>query len=75
MSEEELAAKIANDINEGIDGGETRKMLREAIKFWAMKASITASELALAKTEMTVLKLQKELGVPWKGTDKTEEQS
>ena len=31
----ELAAKISNDISEGIDCGESREVLRMAIAYWA----------------------------------------
>ncbi len=32
---EELATKVANDISEGIDNGETRHQLRQCISWWA----------------------------------------
>jgi hypothetical protein len=57
----DLAAKIANDINEGIDCRETRATLRDVVRWWSMQHCVTASELSLRKTDIVVGKLAVQL--------------
>ena len=44
QEQQELAAKISNDIAENIDGGETRKQLRMAVAYWADMANVWAQQ-------------------------------
>ncbi len=50
----ELAAKLSNDIHEGIDCGETRAQLRAAISWWSMHACKTHSWKSLAETDLSL---------------------
>ena len=54
QKQQELAAKISNDIAEDIDGGETRKQLRMAVAYWADMANVGAQQAADAMHKLMV---------------------
>ena len=49
-----LAEKIANDVNEGIDGQEPRHDLRMAIAYWADAATVEARKRATIEADLAV---------------------
>lgn len=57
----ELAAKIKNDIAEGIDCGESRKQLMEAVAYWANVASENAQRLAMAESRLAVVQIMRKM--------------
>lgn len=57
----DLAAKISNDIAEGIDCGETRKVLRDAIDFWATVADAECRARARAESKLAIFRSAKGL--------------
>ncbi len=52
---EERYASISNDISEGIDNGESRKVLRETVKYYASRYCVAASNLATAESNLTCI--------------------
>jgi hypothetical protein len=54
----DLAAKISNDISEGIDCGEGRKSLRMAVAYWADQYSQEVIRRVGAEDELLILKLK-----------------
>lgn len=57
----ELAAKISNDIAEGIDCGESRKTLRMAIAYFADVACEEARRRAAAESKVELFRCAKRL--------------
>ena len=55
--QENRALSISNDISEDIDNGETRKELREAIRWWANLAAEQGQELGLLRFNMKIIKI------------------
>ena len=51
----DLAHKLANDISEGIDAGESRQKLREAIAYWADEATDQCQMRVMAESDMQVV--------------------
>ena len=54
----DLAAKISNDISEGIDCGESRKALRMAVDYWADQYSKEVNRRVVVEDELLTLKLK-----------------
>lgn len=52
----EFAAKVANDVTEDIDCRETRKQLREVIRFWSLEHCRESGRRALAQSENVTLR-------------------
>jgi hypothetical protein len=57
----ELAAKIDNDIAEGIDCGESRAKLRLAVAYWADVACAESQRRAAAESQIEIFKSAKSL--------------
>jgi hypothetical protein len=57
----ELAAKISNDVAEGIDCGESRAKLRLAAAYWADTACTEAQHRAAAESQIEIFKSAKGL--------------
>jgi len=58
---EEMAAALANDIAEGIDNGESRRKLRQAVTYFAMKAHYEQQARLLVESRLKVMTLGLEL--------------
>lgn len=56
-----LAAKISNDIAEGIDCGETSKQLRMAVAYFADVASVQCQRAAAAESRLEFYRIAKQI--------------
>jgi hypothetical protein len=65
QSTAELAAQISNDIAEGIDNGETRKELREAVAHFANLAFEETKKREAAELELKYLKRKNQMLEWW----------
>lgn len=54
-----LAAKISNDIAEGIDGGETRNCLRMAVAYYADLACVNLQRAVAAEDHLRYLRFSR----------------
>lgn len=54
-AEQELAAKISNDIAEGIDCGESRQVLRMAVAHWTDEACDQAQRREVAESKLSII--------------------
>lgn len=59
--EAELAAKISNDIAEGIDCGESRHDLRMAVSYFAEMASMEAGHRVVAESNLGLFRIAKSM--------------
>lgn len=59
--EAELAAKLSNDIAEGIDCGECRTDLRKAIAYWADVAAVEGQRRAAMESQLAIFRSAKAL--------------
>ena len=57
----DLAEKIANDVSEGIDAGESREVLRLAVRYWSDAASREAVRCASAEDKLKVARYAKRI--------------
>lgn len=60
----ELAAKVSNDVNEGIDAGETRAQLRQVLHWWSRQACEAHAWRNLAETDLVTAQLAIRLLLP-----------
>ncbi len=55
----ELAAKIANDIHEGINCGESQSTLRMVVDYWSCVATDLQNDLSIQRSGKTIRLLEK----------------
>lgn len=60
----EFAAKIANDISEEIDCGETRAQLRSALHWWAMEHCKAYSQKRIVEDDLLTAKIALQIVLP-----------